>query len=56
MLSSYYYAKLEEDNLMKKVKDFKQQGKLLTIMRLTDDYIIISNDMNVVKSIVDSLF
>lgn len=55
VLSSFYYHSLEKEYLFELITQI-QQTQLLQIMRLTDDYIIMSESKESIKVIIQRLF
>jgi len=55
VLSSFYYALLEYQATHKLVQEIESQDGLFLIMRLTDDYLIISDKQNYTTRIVEQL-
>ena len=54
IISSFYYAHLEE-KYIGYIKN-KKHGELNLIMRLTDDYLIMSSNLQTINSLLDNLF
>lgn len=55
MLSSFYYAILEAEYTKQLIREAKESGTLQLVLRLTDDYLIISESKSFVTECVQIL-
>lgn len=55
VLSSYYYSKLEEKATREFIDKMELKGVLFLVLRLTDDYLIISEDKKFITEFYDLL-